>query len=84
MLLVTPTPLVTLLGAKAIAGMVANSYITAGIVGWLCPFGVALPLPWPALVGVMFLTGLGLSGFCMAYAGLVLLVKRAENIGSVR
>lgn len=81
-LLVTPAPLVTLLGAKAVAGMVANIYITAGIVGWLFAFGIALPLHWPAFVGVMLLTGLGLGGFCMAYAGLVLLVKRAENIGS--
>ncbi|MBC7222539.1 hypothetical protein H5T56_06125 [Candidatus Bipolaricaulota bacterium] len=39
-------------------------------------------MPWPAFVGVMLLTGLGLGGFCMAYAGLVLLVKRAENLGA--
>lgn len=81
-LLVTPTPLIAVLGAKAVGGIVANAYITAGIVGWLYAFGTPLPLPWPAFVGVMLLTGLGLGGFCMAYAGLVLLVKRAENLGA--
>jgi ABC-2 type transport system permease protein len=80
-LLTTPTSLLAVLGAKAVAGMVENAYITLGIVGWLFAFGIALPLPWPAFVGVMFLTGLGLGGFCMAYAGVVLLVKRAENTG---
>lgn len=81
-LLVTPAPLLAVLGAKAVAGMVENVYITLGIVGWLFAFGIPLPIPWPAFVGVMFLTGVGIGGFCMAYAGLVLLVKRAENIGS--
>lgn len=81
-LLATPAPLLALLGAKAVAGIMVNFYITAGIVGWLFAFGIPLPLPWPAFVGIMFLTGLGLAGFCMAFAGLVLLVKRAETIGS--
>ncbi len=81
-LLVTPTPLIAVLGAKAVGGMVANAYTSMTIVAWLFAFGVPLPLPWPAFVGVMLLTGLGVGGFSMAYAGLVLLVKRAENLGA--
>ena len=81
-LLVTPAPLVTILGAKAIAGTLTSAYITAGIIGWFFAFGLSIPVPWPAFVGIMFLTGLGLTGFCTAYAGVVLLVKQAESIGS--
>lgn len=81
-ILVTPTSLLAVLGAKAVGAMITNTYISVGIVGWLFAFGIPLPLPWPAFVGVMLLTGLGLGGFCMAYAGLVLLVKRAENLGA--
>lgn len=80
-LLVTPAPLITLLGAKALAAMVTNSYIMAGIIGWFTAFGIALPLPWPAFIGLVFLNGLALVGFCLAYAGIVLLVKQAESIG---
>lgn len=81
-LLITPVPLVAVLGAKAVAGILENVYITAGIIGWFFAFGIRFTLPWPAFIGVMFLTGLGLAGFCIAYAGVVLLVKRAESIGS--
>lgn len=81
-LLITPAPLITVLGAKAVAGMLENAYITAGIVGWFFAFGIEFAPPWPAFVGIMFITGLGVAGFSLAYAGVVLLVKRAENLGS--
>jgi len=81
-LLATPASLLSLLAAKAVATLLLNVYITAGIVGWFHMFGVRLAWPWPRFLAIAFLCGFALSGFLLAYAGVVLLVKRAENLGS--
>jgi len=81
--LATPTPLLTVLAAKGVATIVENSFITVGMVGWLLLFGVPLSLPWPAFVGVLVLTGLGVVGFTLAQAALVLLLKRADVPGDI-
>lgn len=82
-LLASPAPMVNLLGAKGLATVVENAYLTACMVGWFRLFGVRLPLPWPAFVGILVLTGLGLVGFMLVLAGLVLLLKRADAPGDL-
>lgn len=81
-LFATPAPFLSILAAKAVATLLLNVYITAGILGWFYAFGVVLAWPWPQFLGVALLCGLGLSGFSLAYAGVVLLAKRAESLGS--
>lgn len=81
--LASPTPVVVLLGAKGLATLLENSYLTACMVGWFHLFGVRLPLPWPAFVGVLVLTGLGVVGLMLLQAGLVLLLKRASAPGDI-
>ncbi|MCX7750811.1 MAG: ABC transporter permease [Candidatus Bipolaricaulota bacterium] len=82
-LLASPVPIPVLLGAKGLATVVENAYLTACMVGWFFLFGVRLPVPWPAFVGLLLLSGLGLIGFMLLQAGLVLLLKRADAPGDV-
>lgn len=81
--LASPAPLLTVLGAKALATIPENIFITACMLGWLLLFGVPLSFPWPTFVGILFLTGLGLVGFMLAQAALVLLLKRADAPGDI-
>jgi ABC-2 type transport system permease protein len=75
-LLSQPISVVTLLGAKAVGTVILNLYITGAMVAWFFAFGVPLLLPWPAFLGLVLLAGVGISGFMLALAALLLLYKR--------
>lgn len=79
--LASPTPFVALLAAKAVATVLLNLWITAGMVGWFRAFGVPLALPWPLFVGIAVLSGLAVAGFMLIQAGVLLLLKRADALG---
>jgi len=81
--LVYPVSVFMLLGAKAVETLILNLYITGAMVGWLFAFGVPLNLPWPAFLGLVLLGGLGISGFSLGLAGLVLFYKRVYGIGDL-
>lgn len=81
--LASPASLLTLLGAKAVATVILNVYITGCMVGWLLLFGVSFSLPWPVFLGLLLLTGLAVAGFMLTQAALVLLLKRADAPGDI-
>ncbi|HAZ27932.1 TPA: hypothetical protein DCY67_04885 [Candidatus Acetothermia bacterium] len=82
-LLASPVSLLTLLGAKAVATIILNLYITGCMVGWFLLFGVPFSLSWPVFLGLLLLTALGMVGFMLAQAALVLLLKRADAPGDI-
>ncbi len=81
--LVHPVSIFTVLGAKAVVTVILNLYITGAMAAWFFAFGVPLVFPWPAFLGLVLLGGLGVSGFALGLAGLVLFYKRVYGIGDL-
>lgn len=80
----SPTPLQSLLIAKALDSLLQNIYVTVMMLLWLWwLMGVTLEAHWGKFILILALSGLALSGLAMTYAAFVIWVKQAAAIGSI-